>query len=221
VTRLLAIGYIVAAVAAALAWVVSRARPAHRHVALLLTFGLASDVVRLPLQAFVLAPAYAALHGASVTGWPRLAAHVDQAIFLAYPAGLAALTLWIYIGRRPWPVAIGYGLTEIGLIASYPAFRGEAIRKAYLGFQLTCLAVAIGAFLHWGVLRKNPPTVSHLVVGIMIVVEIASVAAGPWRFGFDNWDLAQLAYRLPPPSEARFPHTRSSICRSVYCHGPC
>lgn len=196
-TRLLAFGYLMAAVATALAWVVSRVRPAHRPVASLLAFGLGADILRRALRLLVLAPAYAALHGAPATGWVRVAAHVDQALFLAWPAGLAAVTMWIYLARRPWPVVIGYVLTEAGLIASYPAVRGEMLRKAYLGFQLACLMVAVGSFLHWAVFRKNPPTVTHWLVALMMTAEIVGVAAGPWRLGFfARWDLAQVIYGM-------------------------
>jgi hypothetical protein len=147
------------------------------------------------LQWVVLAPAYAALNGAPARGWVRVVAHADQAMFLAYPAALGALTLWIYIKRRPWPLAIGYTMSAMALMISYPAIRGDAIRQAYLAFQLACLTVAVGAFLHWIAFRKDPPTASHLVVGLMMIVEIANVAAGPWRLGFfTKWDMAQMTY---------------------------
>jgi hypothetical protein len=178
-----------------LAWAVARKRPQHRSVAALLTFGLAADVVRQVLQWVVLVPAYAALAGAPATGWVRVAGHVEQALFLAYPAALAGTMLWIYIARRPWPVAIGYVITALALVASYPALRGEPLGKIYLGFQLACVAVMVGAFVHWVLFRKNPPTPSHFVVALMSVVEIANVTVGPWRVGlFDRWNLAQLGY---------------------------
>lgn len=89
---------------------------------------------------------------------------------------------------------VGSAAADVALIASYPTLRGDPVRKLYLGFQLACLTVAIASVLHWMAFRKNPPTVSYLVVGLMTVAEILNVAAGPWRLGFDKWDLAQLAY---------------------------
>lgn len=186
--------YAGAVVASTLAWDASRDRPAHRPVAALLTFGLAADAARRALRSFVLAPAYAALNGAPATGMVRAVAHLDQALFLGYPAALAAVTLWIFVKRRPWPVLVGYMLTEIGLVATYPALRRQ-VPTIYLGFQLACLTVAVGSLIHWMIFRKNPPTVPHWTVALMVVVEIAIVAAGPWRLGlFLKWDLAQMAY---------------------------
>jgi len=192
---LVAMTYAGAVVATLLAWDVSRKRRAHRPIAVLLTFGLAADLARRALRVFVLVPAYAALNGAPASGMVRALAHVDQALFLGYPAALASVTLWVYLARRPWPVMVVYVVAEVALIASYPVLRGEGVRKAYLGFQLACLAVAVGAFVHWMTFRKNPPTVTHWIVALMMVVEIAGVAAGPWRLGlFVKWDLAQMGY---------------------------
>jgi hypothetical protein len=197
VTRLLAFGYLMAAAAAALAWAVSRARPIHRPVAALLTFGLAADLARRALRELVLAPAYPALAGAPATGWLRIAGHMDQALFLGWPAGVAAAAIWICLGRRPWPVAVGYALSEAGLIASYPEIRGAMLRKPYLAIQLGCLAIAVGAFLHWAVFRKTPPTVSRWIVALIVTTEVVSVAAGPWHLGlFVKWDLAQVVYAM-------------------------
>src|SRR5262249_45015990 len=155
----------------------------HRPVAALLTFGLAADVVRQVLQWFVLAPAYGTLAGAPATGWIRVVTHVDQALFLAYPAALAATMLWIYIGRRPWLLMVGYAIATLIIVASYPGLRGAPLVEVCFGFQLACSLVMVGAFAHWVLFRSNPPAPSHFVVALMSVVEIANVSVGPWRVG--------------------------------------
>jgi hypothetical protein len=80
---LVALTYLFSALATALAWAVVRSRPAHWPLAVLLTFGLASDIMRHTLKGYVLVPGYAALGGAPSTGWLRVAFNVDQAGFMA------------------------------------------------------------------------------------------------------------------------------------------
>jgi hypothetical protein len=155
VSALVPLTYACSIGATSLAWPMARRRPEHRPVAWLLTFGLVSDLIRRGLQGLVLGPAYVALAGAPATGWVRVAAHVEQALFLAWPAGLAALTLWTYLRWRPWPVVLGYATTIAVLIIGYPGLRGALVRKAYLGFELACVALAVGAFVHWIAFRRG------------------------------------------------------------------
>jgi hypothetical protein len=197
VTALLAFGYLMSLVATVLAWLVARRRPEHAPIAYLLTFGLASDLVRRALHWF-LAPAYAELSGAPATGWVRFTVNIEQALFLGWPAGIAAVAMVIYLGRRPWPVAVGYVAGVLGIIVfGYPAIRGDLLRKAYLGFELTCLMVAVGCLLHWIAFRKDTPRPRHLIVMLIIGAEAAGFIGGAWRFGiFTTWKLAQVAYTM-------------------------
>lgn len=182
--------------ATVLAWPVAKRRPDHYPLAALLTFGLVSDAFRQVLQWLVLAPAYAGLAGAPASGVLRLWVSVDKALFLAWPAGLAAVALWTYLQRRPWFVALGYLVGMFGIVVfGYPAIRGDLLRKAYLAFDLACLTVAVGAILHWLVFRKDAPRTSHWIVALMVGAEVVGVVAGAWRYGiFTHWTLAQIAY---------------------------
>ena len=92
-TRLLAFSYVLSVTATVLAWPVARRRPEHIPIAALLTYGLASDLTRRLLREHILAPGYAALAGAPATGWLRVALNIEQALFLGWPAGLAAVAL--------------------------------------------------------------------------------------------------------------------------------
>jgi hypothetical protein len=198
VTPKIALIYVFSALATALAWALSRRRPQHRPVATLLTFGLASDLAQRALKAYVLTPGYAALGKAPATGWLLVARHADQALFLAWPAGLAALTMWVYLKRRPWPIALGYAAAVLGIvILGYPAIRGPDLHKPYLAVELACVAVATGAFLHWIAFRKDPPTATHWMTILMVGTEVAGIIAGPWRLGlFSSWNVAQFGYLL-------------------------
>jgi hypothetical protein len=80
-------------------------------------------------------------------------------------------------------------------VFGYPAIRGELLRNAYLGFELACLAVATGAFLHWIAFRNDPPTATHWMILLMVGTEVAGIIAGPWGLGlFTTWSLAQAGY---------------------------
>lgn len=194
--RLVALTYLFSTLATALAWAVVRSRPAHWPLAALLTFGLASDIMRRALKAYVLVPGYAILGQSPATGWLRVAGIADQAVFLAWPAALAAVTLWIYLRRGPGLVALGYLAGVLGIaVFGYPAIRGELLRKAYLGIELACLAITTGAFLHWIAFRKDPPTTTHWMILLMVGTEVTGIIAGPWRLGlFTTWSLAQTGY---------------------------
>jgi hypothetical protein len=196
VTRLLAFGYMMSATATVLAWPVAKRRPDHYPIAILLTFGLGSDLARRALREYVLTPEYARLAGAPSTGWVRVVFNVEQALFLAWPAGLAAVVLWVHLKQRPWPVGVGYLAGVFGIaIIGYPTIRGDLLHKAYLGFELACLVVAVGAILHWLAFRKEPPRTSHWILALMVGAEIVGLMAGAWRFGiFTTWTLAQIAY---------------------------
>jgi hypothetical protein len=198
VTGLLAFGYALSLVAAATSWPVARRRPEHAPVAYLLTFGLASDLARRAMRTLVIAPALAALNGAPATGWIRVVCNIEQTLFLAWPAGVAAVAMRVLLGRRPWPIALGYTAGVLGIVVfGYPSIRGELLRKAYLGFDLACLMVAVGCVVHWGAFRKDTPQAIHLIVMLMVGAEIASVAGGAWRSDiFTTWKLEQVAYSM-------------------------
>jgi hypothetical protein len=191
-----AVAYVLSIAATVLAWPVAKRRPEHTAIAALLTFGLLSDLARRVLREVMLTPGYAPFLGTPTTGWLRVARIVEQALFLGWPAGLAAATLWIHLRRSTWLVAAGYFAAVLGIaVFGYPTIHGDLLRKAYLGFQLACLVVAVGAILHWAVLRKDPPRTAHWIIALMVGTEIVGLVAGAWRFGiFTNWTLAQLSY---------------------------
>lgn len=188
-----AVGIALSFVVVVLAWRVARHRPEHRAVAWFLSANLAADVARQAIALYVLAPARARLAGAPFTGLPRAAFHVEEAGFLLWPAGVAALSIVVFLRRRAWPVVIVYGLAVLALAATYPVTRGPTLRRAYLGLELAALAVALGCFVMW-VWRKEAATLTRATVLLLAVVELI-IVAGPYASGlFASWGIAQAVY---------------------------
>jgi hypothetical protein len=176
----------------ALAWAAAKQRPDHRPVAALLGLGLVVDVVREAIQVNVLQPARAATGFGPFGGAARIAFGVDEVLFLAWPAGLAACTLWIFLNRRPWAVAPVYGIVAIAVAGAYPALRGATLARVYFGVELAAIAIGVGSFITWAWKRRTP----NLTTGILflvVAIEIATLL--PFRKGpFAYWPMAQASY---------------------------
>lgn len=179
-------------VAVALAWGVARRRPEHRPVAALLSVGLVADLVRQAIGVLVLQPTRAASGGAPFSGQARAAFHVDEALFLAWPAAVAACAVAVYLRRRPWPVALVYVVATIAVCAAYPMLRGPALARAYFGAELAGVAVALGSFIMWAWRRESP----NLTRGaLFLIVAIELVTLLPFNKGpFQYWPIAQASY---------------------------
>jgi hypothetical protein len=187
-----AAGIGLASVVVALAWTVAQRRTEHRYVAGALSVGLLSDLARKGLIVWVLRPARVIAGDAPLTGLVRFAADVDSALFLAYPFSLAALSTWVFIGRRPWPIGVVYFASVVALAAAYPLTRGDALARAYMAGELATIAVTIGAFVMW-FWRREAPTLTHGVTVLLGLAEVATLL--PYRFAFfTSWTVARASY---------------------------
>jgi hypothetical protein len=183
-------------IAVAVAW----KRPEHRPVAAFLAGTVLIDVVRLALQTWIIRPGRAEIAAAGLdptvvafTGWVRAASDLDCILFLAWPAGLAALSLWVYLKRRPWPVAGVYALASTVLLIGYSTIRYAALQQVYLATELAALTVGIGALGRW--IGREAPRLPQVVTSCILVTEIAQLAVGPWRYSvFGAWSLAHVMY---------------------------
>lgn len=194
-TRVLALGYALSALVTALAWLVTQRRPAHRPIALLLTLGLGSDVIRRQLYVHAIGPGHVVAAGGPLTGAARVAFHVEQALFLAWPAGLVATALAIFLRRRPWLVAAAWTFAVEALVRSYPVTRGDVLRRAYLAAELLTIAISSGAVIQWGRSRQWPTPAQDILM-VLIGAEIATVW-GPWRHDlFGGWSANQIMYSV-------------------------
>jgi hypothetical protein len=183
---------LVKAAAAALAWRSGRDRPGHRPVGLLLSVGVVADLVRRAISVLALEPFRAANGAAPFAGSARLAFHLEQVLFLAWPAGLVAVALVTLAHRRPWGAFAAQLAANLGLAAAYPAIRGAMLAKAYLGLELVALAAVVGAGLVWWSRRERPSLTegSTLLLGF---VEFGAIIAYRQPFGA-GWAWAQVIY---------------------------
>ncbi len=180
-------------VATGLAWAVAWRRAEHRPIALLLTLGLVTDVVRRVLH-FVLVPGYAAAAGGPLTGWYRLAGNLATADFLVWPAAVAAAAVVVFLERRPIVVAVVWAAVSAGLAAAYPQVRGAALGRVFLVAELAALLVATGSIVTW-VRRGLGPEVHHVSIALVVAARLCAVVAGPWKVNlFGAWPLAQVGY---------------------------
>lgn len=172
--------YGLAVFAVALAWAAARGHPAHRAVAAFLSLGLACDGALLALHEWVLPPPD--LSAPPLTGWLRVAGDLDTALFLVWPAALAALARYTLAKRSPLPVLLGYVAVNVVLVLAYPAIRTDLLRRVLLAAELVALLVGMAAVISWR-LRHERANVTTLCTGVLVVGHFATVVAGPYRFG--------------------------------------
>jgi hypothetical protein len=193
-----------AAHAAALLLALSRVRRrsrrflrASRPLAVFLAATLAADGLRELLRAEVLSTA-----SRPFTGWARAAFHVEQALFLAWSFGLAALAAAVFLdpcrrlpgfGRRAFAVtAAAWALVCLALASRYPELRGQQLLDAYGRATLACLIAAAihaaaGAFL-------GPPLDRARRAALWLLVGDAAAVLGPYAGApLNHWWLAQAA----------------------------
>ena len=174
-------------------WWLATHRAEHRSVALFLAFCLGSDLARWLLMALVLSPAHKRFGDAPFTGWYRAACDLDAALFLAWHAGLAALALWVFLRRRPWPVAVVWALAVAALAVMYPTTRGAVLQRCYLAAELGTLSFVAGCYVMWW-WRREKPTFTNFCTVLLSSGEVA-LLIGPYsRNIFTSWDIAQAMY---------------------------
>lgn len=193
-----AAGVTLAAVVVVLAWSVTRRQREHLYVASVLTLGLTSDVIRKAILVYILRPARVVSGDNPFNGAARIACDVDNALILAYPAALAALALWVFLRRRPWPVACVYVLAVSTLAAIYPVSRGVFLARSYIAAELGAVAVTFGSFVMW-YWRRESPTLTRgvtLLLGLTELVSLIPYQRSPfaWLPIAQAWSIAQAAY---------------------------
>lgn len=188
--------YLLLAVATVLAWLLARARRDHLPIALLLSTGLLCNVVRAGLRAAV--PTLATSPADPLAGWARAAAHLDDLLFLAWPAGLAVVAVHV-LARAPrwsWAPAAALAAIVAGLAGAYPVTRGDVLRRCYLAAELAALAVGVFGVVQWA--RRGERATPALLCAAFLVLGHFVVLVGPYRFGLfgSAWYTAQVGYLL-------------------------
>lgn len=187
-------------VLAALAWRRASAHPRHAAVALVMTVGVAQDVVRRGLR-LLNEPYYAAAAGAPLHGAGRAIFHVGQALTLSWPFGLAALAAWVFLAPDGASLAEPGADEELGLnedggaggpyrlaparvlvrAVARAVARGERHRGRVVGFVaalwgLTTLAVAVA----YPVVRRAVWGRCYLAIELAAVASMVGMAWGWW-----------------------------------------
>jgi hypothetical protein len=128
------------------------------------------------------------------TGSARVLFHLDEALFLLNPIGLAATSVYVFMRRRPyaalpvWLAALAY------LILTYPTTVWEQLRQVYLLIQLAALFVCVVSVASW-LRRREAPQLAHVALFLIIGIELVALLFGAWGRGlFTRYDLAQWAY---------------------------
>ncbi|MFT3765461.1 MAG: hypothetical protein QM820_08105 [Minicystis sp.] len=181
--------------AAVLAGVGARGRAEHRPFALFLGAMAIAAAVRWVLLTWWVVPFQATFPDVPLTGGALLAAHADTALFLAWPAGIAATAVAVYLRRRPWIVAGAWAVAAIAIAAAYPSTRGDVLRRCYLAAELVALAVSFGAIGTWARLRESV-TLTRACVLLLVLFEMSTLL-GPWLGDpFSTWWKAQILYAM-------------------------
>ena len=172
-----------AGTAIALAW----KRRSYRPVALLFAVVTLADWIRLWIDRGILSDTPRPYTGAARAGY-----HAEQALFLTWPAGLAAVAGWVFHGRRPWGVAIAYGAVLASLALGYPQIRQGSLATAYLAIHIVAFGYALTCIVQR--LLKATIEIEQIAVTFSTVISLAALL-GPYT-GHDwtvRWRFAQFA----------------------------
>jgi hypothetical protein len=184
-------GWIAQTIAIVLAFTLMRRRPQHRSFAVWAAVVLAEDLVRHFLNAGPLASPR------PYAGALRALFHVDQALFLLEPFGLAAVCWSIFLRRRPWVPALAGVATWTALTIGYPwPFRGAVLGYVYAGVQALSILASIATMIAWT--RRRAYQGSEHTCALFATLLMCALFSGPYAppapAPFDNWSFAELVY---------------------------
>jgi hypothetical protein len=191
--------YVASVGAVALAWAVARRHSEHRPLAVLLSIGLGCDLARRSIKYAFIAPAYLRFHHGPFDGWARVVAHLDEALFLTWPAAFAATALVSFDEsgthiRRSLLAVAGIWAAAVGALAlTYPLTRGPVLARCYLAAELAAVLTVVVTIGGW-VPERRSPQLHQVSIALLCVAELAALT-GPWRINlFGSWPLAQSVY---------------------------
>jgi hypothetical protein len=170
----------------------ARRQRTYAPIAWFLGLATSADIARILLSVFILGSGPPG--GLPYSGWARVAFHVEQAFFISWPIGIAALSVHIVAKRKFWPVGIAYLVVLAILVGGYPTIRRELLQSVYLAVTLASILVSLGAAASWWT-AKRTTTPPERAVLIFIVGEAAAIV-GPYAAGLIdvNWPIAHGAY---------------------------
>lgn len=159
-----ALGYALQWLVAFRARDISKARPAHVPFFVLPTYVALVDPLRWPLTQERLSVG----HGHPYEGWTLAGWHIDRAMCLGWPTGLAAVSWAVFAGRAAWPHLLGVlGLwTAIGTVA-YPALASRLVLASLHLAALICALVPAAMRLR----VKRWPSETERIIAAYLIAE--------------------------------------------------
>jgi hypothetical protein len=95
--------------------------------------------------------------------------------------------------RRAFPGIAAYVVAVAVVAFSYPAIRGDTLRRYYLACEIAALLTALASGVAWWS-RREPPTLPVAATLLITTLDIA-VLFGPYRVGlWTSWAYAQAVY---------------------------
>jgi hypothetical protein len=191
VSRATIAGWVVQTIAIVLAFMICRRRPQHRPFAVWAAVVLAEDIIRRILNVWPLdAPR-------PYTGALRALFHVDQALFLLEPFGLAAVCWIVFLSRRARAPLLAGVAAWAALALGYPwPFRGVVLGYIYAGIQALSILASGASMVIW-TRRKAHPRPEH-TCGLLATLLTCALFSGPYAprapAPFDDWSFAELVY---------------------------
>ena len=167
-------------VTAAAAVALAKKDRCHRPVAWFLV-GLATlDLARLGLSRLL--PATSAPREGSAL----IVRHAEAAAYLGAIMLLPAMTMALFLRRRPWAIGALYLAIWVVLTASYPAIRGHELMLIYTFIELAGVVASVGFFIMWlrspRVLEdsRSVPIMSGLaLIGASLAIVVLPQLTGP------------------------------------------
>lgn len=129
-------------------------------------------------------------------GGYRVAFHLDQALFLAWPFGLDALAIGLSLRGNAKPLlsflAVTYGFVFAGIVVSYPAIRGADLGVVYAMINAYCLLASVTTFALF-VVSGATITATRRAVWSLLVADVVTMV-GPYLLSpYRYWWIANVA----------------------------
>lgn len=131
------------AVTAAMAAIVAFRDSRHRPIAWYLVAILGLDLLRLGLRQ-LLPPGPTERQGAAL-----LLRHLDQGAYLGLILAVPAMSMALFLRRRPWVIAVVHVAIWTAVVIGYPVLRGVALLRLYTAIELAGGIASAGMFIMW------------------------------------------------------------------------
>jgi hypothetical protein len=171
--------------ATALGVILGLRRREFRTIAYFLLATTAADYVRSGLRS-----AFDLGTPGPYSGLRRIAFHVESALFLLWPFGVAAVAIVVLASKRARPILITYIAAVLILAASYPAIRGERLQIVYMIIHIGAILAGATCIPLWLKPSKPAKDVEHFSA-LWLLAYTSVLVCGPFILGaFTKWQVS-------------------------------